>query len=355
MRTLKIGYSSPMILRVFLLSLQLSLVLSFAASDASAAFNCRSLFEKEISRDYFQQNTKLSILVKAVSNTKIKLTSDQKHIEKILKDWDLNDSSPAKIERIAQNIVLKLDTKRSFSQWLRDIATRGNALKEATRVRAETLVLKHEMLEGLATRGYFHKNSKLDKYREFRVEHFNKIQLAKFLTVNAVLIHYFGIPLYFPNFDLVKNLDLTPNEIYLVQTQGFDTAYKTILADHKIKTISQRAIDHIPRAFFLSVLTYTAYNYLDVRVNESQPKITPENTIPQSNVLFLEWQKGYEAEYGRKPDLKNPQDRKEWDATVLSIYRAWADIFNANEGRYPDLSKPQDRLAWEKFLASVQP
>lgn len=344
-----------MILRVFLLSLQLSLALSFAAPNASAGWTCKSLFEKEISRDYLHENIKLSILARAVSNTKIKLTSDQKYIDKILKRWDLDDSSPAKIERIAQNIVLKLDTKRTFSQWLKDLATRGNALREATRVRAETLVLKREIIEGLSIRGFTHENSKLDNYREFRAGHFNKIQLTKFLAVNAILVHYFGVPLYFPSFDLAKNLDLTASEVDLVETKGFDEAYKTILANHKLKTISQRVIDHVPRAFFLGVLTYTAYNYLNIRVDESHPEITIENTIPQSNVLFLEWQKGYEAEYGRKPDLKNAQDRKEWDATVLSIYRAWADIFNENEGRYPDLSKPQDRLAWEKFLASVQP
>lgn len=340
-----------MILRVFLFSL----ALSFAAPNASAGFSCKFLFERIVPQTNLQQNIKSSILLGAVSKTKIRLTSDQKYIDKVLKQWDLDDSSPAKIERIAQTIVLKLDQKRTFFQWLKSIVYRGDALKEATRVRAETLLLKREILDGLATRGYMHENSKYDNYREFRANHFNKIQFAKFLAINAVTIHYFGIPLYFPSFDLIKNMDLTYEDIDLVQNKGFDAAYKTILARHKIQTIPQRIIDHAPHAFFLSVLTYSAYNYLKVEVAEARYEITAENTIPQSNILFKEWQKSYEEQHGRKPDLKNAQDRKAWDITVLSIYRAWADLFNEKEGRYPDLSKEQDRLAWEKFLASVQP
>lgn len=351
MRTLKIGYSGQMILRVFLFSL----MLSFATPNASAGISCKFLFERKTEQTALQQAIKSSVLQNAVSKTKIQLTSDQKYIDKVLGHWDLDNSSPAKVERVAQSIVLKLDKKRTFLQWLKGIVYRGDVLKEATRVRAETLLLKQEMLEGLATRGYAHKNTKFDNYRGFRANHFNKIQMAKFLAVNAVFLHYLGIPLYFPSFDLIKNMNLTQEDIDLVQNKGFETAYKTILSRHKIQTIPQRIFDHAPQAFFLSVLTYTSYNYFKVQVQESHYEITAENTIPQSNVLFKEWQKNYEEQNGRKPDLKNAQDRKAWDATVLSIYRAWADLFNEKEGRYPDLSKEQDRLAWEKFLASVQP
>lgn len=340
-----------MILRVFLLSL----AISFATPHAEAALSCSELFSARLPlAGSLEGNLKSAILARALEKTKISVTEDQKYINKVLEKWDLNESSPVKVERIAQKIVIKSDTKTTFLKWLKSLFYKNDALKEAIRVRAETLVLKNEMLDQLILRGYDHENSKLDKLREFREKNDNAIKVAQMVVLDSLSIHYLGFPVYMPLFNFTKTMDLTPSEVDLVRRVGFNEAYKTILKNHRIKAVSHSIFDHMPQIFILSIASYMTYNYLDVKSVETRYEITDDNVIPQSNPIYNAWKVQREAKLNRKVDLRNAQDLKDWQNTVHQIYRAWADEFNEKQGRYPDLSNPQDRRAWEEFLSEIQ-
>jgi hypothetical protein len=312
-------------------------------SHSFAARNCSSLFETD---------SKTVILDDAIFQGRLEIDKTSKQYAKALKSWDLDNSTPAKMETLAQSLVLKLE-KRTFAQWLKGLIFKGEATKAAVRVRAETLILKRELLDALEVRGLLKKDSRLDKYRTFRKAHFNKIQLAKMVAFNSATIYFLGLPLYFPNFNWIHNLDLTEKDLDLVMIKGFNNAYPTILSNYKKELRINQVSEQAPQILFLSMMTYAAYNYLDLKVAENHYAVPVNESIPQSNQLFIQWKKDYEERSGHVVDMKNAQDRKAWDTTVQSIYRAWADMFNEKEGPYPDLSKPQDRQAWEKFLSSL--
>jgi len=361
-----------MTLRVFLLSLIVSFATvqisfaqsSYANNQCSALFNPIPLKLKPPAR--FDDHYKLLILKEALSHTKIKLTQDEKHLDDVLAKWDLRDSTPQKIERLAQALVMKSDSKKSFSMWLRDLIIKDQHVKEVTRVKYETDILTVELLDALDMRGYHYKNSKFDNYKAFRQKHYNKIQLAKFVAINGLIMgaishltnSNFLVPLYFPSVDLVRSFDATLKELYLVRAQGFDKAYPTILNNHKLALRGEAALVNAPKALFSAALAYVAYNYFmfkaEQNIEEVRYTISENQKIPVHEKYFLEWKVDFEKREGRAVDMKTAQDRHEWDLFVQSMYRAWADMYNAKNGRYPELTKEQDLLEWEQFLASVE-
>lgn len=347
-----------MFLRAFLfLAISLSLPqFSLASNSCSALFQSPVL--ESISKSTFDETLKVSILSTALSNTKIKITSDREYIQKVLSKWDLKKSTPWEMERIAQAMVLKLDQKRTFAKWLMDLFVKKDAVKEAARVRAETLVLTEELINGLEVRGYLKSNSKFQNYKALRQKHYNKIQLAKFVAINAALIHFLGFPLYFPNIDLIKNLDLDSKDIEMVRAKGFERSYPSILERYKAKLKGQLSLEHAPHVFILSVAGYVGYNYLtfkvDQKIEETRYEVTKDVSLPVTDKFFNEWKIDFESREGREFDMRNPQDKRDWDVFIQSLYRAWADMFNEREGRYPDLSKSVERQEWEKFLSSLE-
>ena len=331
------------------------LVSALSITERSSAASCRSIFEKQVKevRIDRQNIIKKNILEQSLLQTKIKITENKSYIEKVLNRWDLNNSTPSHMEQIAQALVIKLDKRRTFLQWLKEIIVKSDPLKEAVRVRAETLILKREFLDSLEVRGLLKEDSRYDRYRNFRHAHFNKIQLAKFVVVNAGAIYFLGIPLYMPSFNWINNLDLKSKDLDIIQYKGFDKTYEMIRGNYSREIKTQRAVYYVPHAFFVSIAGYTAYNYLRFEATESRYEIREEQIIPESHQLFIEWQRSYEERVGKRPDMKNPQDRKEWEILTLSIYRAFSDRFNEQKGRFPDLSKAQDRLEWEQFLKTL--
>lgn len=355
-----------MTLRVFLLSL----MVSFAIPQISFANTCAALFNSSQARvqpaPRFDDQHKVVILKDALSHTKIKLTEDQQYLDEVLSKWDLRESSPFKIERIAQALVMKSDSKTSFLMWLRNLVLKGNYVQEVTRVKYETDILTVELLDALDVRGYHKANSKYENYKAFRKKHYNKIQLAKFVAINGAImgaISYltnsnFFIPLYFPSIDLVRSFEPSAKELHLVRSVGFDKAYPTILNNHKLALKGQATLENAPTYLFTAALTYVAYNYFtfkaEQKIEEVRYTISENQKIPVQEQFFLEWKADFEKREGRAVDMKTAQDRHEWDLFVQSVYRAWADMYYAKNQRFPDLTKEQDLREWEQFLVSVE-
>jgi hypothetical protein len=327
---------------------------SFSAP-AGSDIKCSALFQPSARQSkVYELQLKNQILEEALAQTRIQIPKDDVQVAKVLKQWDLTNSTPAKMEVLAQAIVLKLNKRRTFAQWLKNIISKSDGIKEAVRVRVNTLILKRELLDALEVRHLLKKDSKFDKYKDFRKVHFNKIQLAKLVAINSATIYFLGLPLYFPSFDWIHNLDLSDRDLDLALRKDFNAVYPKILSNYKKELQLQRVTEHAPQILFLSMAAYAGYNYLKFQSLESTSEVTTTVDIPQSSQLFLEWKKSYEERTGKTVDLTNAEDRKEWDTTVQSIYRAWSEMFNEKEGRYPDLSKEQDLKAWEKFLSTFQ-
>lgn len=340
-----------MILRVFFI-----LAMAFA-NPVYAGTACQSLFENTLSYQIKSQSVdfglKKGLIESAIKRSNISLHIEPKVIERLVSKWKLEKSTPAKIERLAQTLVSKDENTERILIRLRNFFTKENTVKDLVKVRVHTLLLKRELIYGLETLGYLKPNTKFDQYRQFRQKYYNVIQAAKFIGINAATMKYLGMPIYFPFFDQVKNIEFKAEELDMVQQRGFEAVYKTIAENYKARLYTQRALEHMPQAFVLSIGMMVSYNYFKIKNIENRYEITVENPIPQSHVLYLAWKESFIEKNGREPNLKNAQDRRGWDLLVQSVYRAWADMYQQREGRYPDLSKEQDRLAWEQFLETV--
>ncbi len=346
-----------MILRVFLFSLFASPNLSYAQSACQPLFaKSSSSYVQVLDAKLVDKMAKQEIVWTASRRTKVPVVYESEHLNDILSSWNLEKSTPAKIERLAQKLVLKEEQAESLFKRLRNSITKEHAVKDLVRIRVHTLLLKNELLRILSDSGFLNQNGVLGRYREFRLKYHNLITTAKFIGINAASIKYLGVPLYFPifgTFNLVKNIEFKAEELALVQQKGFDAAYKTISEAYKARLYSQRGLAHTPQAFVLSIGMMVSYNYLRIKNVETRYDVTVENPIPQSHVLFEAWKQSFIEKNNREPNLKNAQDRREWDLLVNSVYRAWADIYHTENGRYPDLAKEKDRLAWEQFLETI--
>ncbi len=363
-----------MALRVFLFSL----MVIFTVPQSSYALNsCETLFaakpkvnfEAQLKSLVFADEFKALVLRDALrQNPHIQLKGDKSYINKVLNSWNLKNSSPAQIEKIAQALVIKFDEKRTFFQWVREIILKGDYVREALRVRSETRNLTIDILDAMDVLGYFkndstNKNSKYEDYLAFRKNHYNKIQLGKFVAVNGPLmagIYYLTgtfVPalIYVPNFDILRNIDLDQADLTLIKLQGFNKTYPIILQKYKLQLRSQIALEQAPKVLFLSVASYIGYNYLSFKVEQKIEEVRYSVPAEQKASVYKDyfelWKADYEAREGRLTDMKNAQDREAWETFVASLYRAWADTYQATNGHYPDLTKEQDLREWEQFLA----
>ncbi|MES2767514.1 MAG: hypothetical protein V4596_00090 [Bdellovibrionota bacterium] len=343
----------------------LSLILpqwSYAADSCATLFEAKPKvnFEAQLKSLVFVDEFKALILRDALrQNPHIQLKGDKSYINEVLNRWNLKDSSPAQIEKIAQALVIKLDEKRTFFQWVREIILKGDYVREAMRVRSETRNLTIDILDAMDVRGYFTNKDSL----AFRKNHYNKIQLGKFVAVNGALmsaIYYLTgtfVPalIYVPKLDILRNIDLDQADLTLIRVVGFYKAYPKILQKYKLQLRSQIALEQAPKVLFLSVASYIGYNYLSFRVEKKIEEVRYSVPAEQKASIYKDyfelWKADYEKRESRPLDMKNAQDRTAWETFVKAHYRAWADTYQATNGHYPDLTKEQDLREWEQFLA----
>ena len=371
-----------MILRAFLFLAAFSLLapqISFAQG-----LQCRDLFSLKHSVYVPPKSLKHSILSGALSKAnKIKLTHDQDYIDSVLKKWDINETTPQKIEVIAQKLVTKKDMvdkgDRSplarLRDFIKDILIKPDPVKELARIRGESLVLKRELLLSVDTYVRVKENSRYDNYKAFRHKHFNKIQLAKMVTISGLINgsfyaafsylmpavqippQYFFFPTYVPMFNFIKNLDFTDKELNMIQLQGFEAAYPMIRERHKLAVNTAYAAYGIPKAIYftmLGYLSYVAYNYLKFQEDVSHYNVTIEEVVPTTHALYIGWRENFILENGREPNMRNAQDREEWRQVELFAFRLWSDEVSEKSGRRPDLSKPKDLKAWQEHLSELE-
>lgn len=359
-----------MILRAFLFSVVVALAIP---QTSLGGMECRDFF-KSVRTTYFApRDVKADILENALGETKITLTKDQKYIQRVLKKWDLQNSTPHKVEVIAQKLVMKKDHDiDSFYAWVRSVFVKPDPTKELARVKYETQVLKEELLKRLDIYGYKKENSKFENFLDYKNANYNKAKLIQFGAINLLIaggvyttvnmmipgmgisFQQFLYPFYFPIFNFAKSIEVSEAERELVRTKGFNAAYPTIKENHKLALGTTTTLRRLPYVIVGSMIGYIGWNYYNFRATEIRYEITEENLIPQTHPLFIQWRQDFILKNGRAPEMSNPKDKEAWDNIVQPLYMAWADNFNEAAGRYPDLSQKQDRQAWQEFVAGIK-
>ena len=367
-----------MVLRALLYLVVISVSLPQISHAKLFGNRCAILFEQRGIEALSPTDSRLMILKSALGETKISLTRDQRHLEKILKSWDLQKSTPYKMELLAQQLVMKKDhlPAENFFAWVREVFRRDNPEKELNRVLFEGRLLRDELLYRLEIYGHKKQNSKLDNFRELTHNHYYKSKLTRFVAVNLLIagtaygiantllpgmeftFHKFIYPFYIPLINPIKALKPTQTELDLVKRVGFDEAYPTLRENHKVANNVVPMFRRLPYVVLLSVAGYLGYNYYSFKAQEVETKDVQENLeigrIPESHPLFRDWRRDFIIENKREPDMKNPADKESWQFVEELTYMAWKDSFEAQHRRAPNLKNREDLMAWQEFLAGIQ-
>lgn len=365
-----------MILRVFLFSLAISISLPTHAKIFGR--QCAYLFQPHGLEALPSSDMRVSLLKSALGETKINLTQDVAYLEKIMRKWDLRNSTPYHIEMIAQRLVMKKDREPSdnFLEWLKYILKRESPEKELMRVVYETQLLKEELLQRLEIYGYKKENSKWDNFRDLSHKHYYKSKLTRLVAVNLAIagavygaVNYvlpgfdipyykFIYPVYFPLINPIQALKPNSVELDLVKRVGFDTAYPTLKDNHKVATNIVPVIRRMPYVLVLGVAGYLGYNYYSFKAMELETKEVQENLeigrIPYTHPLYKDWRRDFIIENQREPDMNNPKDKESWELIEEVTYTLWKESFEAQYHRAPNLKNKEDLMAWQEFLAGIQ-
>ncbi len=328
--------------RLFVSYLILTLSISCFGS-----LSCEGLFNVSVQGPGTPQ---MIIVRNAFQSIGLELQSVPK-FQEIVESLPERPMSPHQMDVLATKLVLVQSQRRSVLTWLREEIFLGVPSKKLFETRYLILNLKEALETEFRKRGLFKENSALDQVRDFKNRHRNKYQFAKLILFNSLTYHYLGVPLYFPSFNLISNMELSKMDLFMIRNMGLPQALTHFKETRRWSFRTHQVIEQTPRVLILAMAAQMVRLYFTPIRDDSAEILIPEQVLTTESSTYRAWIADIQESEGRTPDIsKNVEDLKDWEFTRGVVYQLRLEYFQEAFGRPPDFANPQDVQVFQEPL-----
>lgn len=202
--------------------------------------------------------------------------------------------------------------------------------------------------------------------RDYLKNNENKRKLILASIINATSLSYIGFPLYFPFFNLEKNINYSQQLTAKALNYGYQKSLDLHYANYNTKFLGQRILPS-PKLVNLLLWSHLVVSYFDVTkyveyiknnsLDDVWSQVFPEKgvEISEMNFILSSVSKEHSLYKAWQNRLESEKNVMAWDQLLFRVYLNWSAKFETRYGKPVDiLNDPFSQQKWLEYLIDLE-